>query len=106
IEEGEANVKVKLEEGKAYVMKRRAEKDLYVRTKYANANLLIKLAEAKKTDMINSAYRVRGTEKLVGLRMAEILDGIELIILPSDGKYGFNPLDIDKDLKLFEVRKK
>ncbi len=106
IEEGEANVKVKLEEGKAYVMKRRAEKDLYVRTKYANANLLIKLAEAKKTDMINSAYRVRGTEKLVGLRMAEILDGIELIILPSDGKYGFNPLDIDKNLKLFEVRKK
>ncbi|MDD3626748.1 MAG: SPFH domain-containing protein [bacterium] len=106
IEEGEANVKVKLEEGKAYVMTRNAEKDLYVRKKKAEADLLIKLAEAQKTDMINDAYRVPGVERLVGLRMAEILDGIELIIIPSDGKDGLNPLDIDKDLKLFEVRNK
>lgn len=105
IEEGEANVKVKLEEGKAYVMTREAEKDLYVRRKKAEANLLVKLAEARKTEMINNAYRVIGTEKLVGLRMAEVFDGLEVIILPSDGEDGFNPLDFGETLELFEVRK-
>jgi len=36
--------------------------------------------------------------------MAEILKNIQIIILPSDGKGGLNPLDLAADLKLFQVK--
>jgi len=101
--EGEANIKVKLEEGKAYVMTRNAEKDLYVRTKQAEADLLVSLAEALKTDLINQAYQRKGSDKLVGLKMAEVYRGLDVIMLPSSGPGGLNPLDLDNNLKIFGV---
>jgi regulator of protease activity HflC (stomatin/prohibitin superfamily) len=103
-QEGEANVKVKLEEGNAYVVKRRAEMDLYVRTKHAQADLLVKLAEARKTELVNAAYQLRGSDKLVGLEMAKVYEGLKLIMLPSAGAAGINPLDLQKSLQLFGVR--
>jgi hypothetical protein len=36
--------------------------------------------------------------------MAESLKGVELIILPSDGETGTNPLDLNGMLKRFDVR--
>ncbi|MCM8813795.1 MAG: SPFH domain-containing protein [Candidatus Omnitrophica bacterium] len=105
-EEGEAKQKVKLEEGRAYVVQKNAERDLYVRTKRAEANVLISLAEAKKTEMINNAYQKKGSDKLVGLKMAEVMNGINLIVLPSGGANGFNPLDLDKSMHLFGVQQK
>ena len=102
-EEGEAKIKVKLEEGKAYVMKKIAEKDLYARAKKAEADLLIRLAEAKKTELINQAYQKQGSEKLVGLKMAEVYKGFDMIMLPSGGARGMNPLDLENSLKLFGV---
>ena len=102
-EEGEAKIRVKLEEGKAYVMKKIAEKDLYVRSKRAEADLLVKLAEAKKTELINTAYQKQGSEKLIGLKMAEVYKGLDLIILPSGGERGINPLDLQNSLRLFGV---
>ena len=102
-QEGEANVKVKLEEGNAYVVKRKADLDLYVRTKHAEADLLVKLADAKKTDLINQAYQKRGSDKLVGLEMAKVYKGLEMIMLPSSGKTGLNPLDLERTLQIFGI---
>jgi hypothetical protein len=37
--------------------------------------------------------------------MADVLKGLDIIILPSDGPSGVNPLDLDRALRLFDVRK-
>ena len=65
----------------------------------------MKLAEAKKTELKNAALRGAGSERLVGLEMAEVYRGLDTIILSSDGPRGVNPLDLEGTLKLFEVRK-
>lgn len=105
IQEGEMLVAVKLSEGEAYVTKRRAEKDLYARTTRAKADLMIKLAEAKRTELRNTALQGGGSDRMVGLNMAESLEGMQVIILPSDGANGVNPLDLDGMMDLFGVRK-
>ncbi|MBU1043473.1 MAG: SPFH domain-containing protein [Candidatus Omnitrophica bacterium] len=103
-EEGEANIKIKLEQGQAYVVKKNAERDLYVRTKHAEGDLMVKLAEAKKKELINNAYQQKGSDKLVGLKMAEVLNGLSVIMLSSSGENGFNPLNLEKGLELFGVK--
>ncbi|OGI06142.1 MAG: hypothetical protein A2Y40_02670 [Candidatus Margulisbacteria bacterium GWF2_35_9] len=103
IEEGEATMKVELEKGKAYVTRKNSEKDAYYRTQKASGDLLYKLAEAGKTKLINDAYISQGSKRLVGLEMAKVLNGIELIVIPSDGKNGLNPLDMDSIQKLFKA---
>lgn len=103
LQEGEANIKVKLEEGKAYVIKKAAEKDLYVRTKIADADLLVNMADARKTELINQAYQKKGSDKLVGLKMAEVYNGLEVIMLSSTGQYGINPLNLQDSLRLFGI---
>lgn len=105
-EEGEANYRIQLEEGKAYVLRKYAERDLYVRTKKAEADLLVALAEAKRTQLKNDALiaSAAGANNLVGLELAGLLENIDVIILPSDGAGGINPLDIDSVLKMLEVR--
>ena len=103
-EEGQMQVQVTLAEGEAYVTKRRAEMDLYRRKVRAQADLLVKLAEARKTELRNAALQGQGSDRMVGLNMAKTLAGLEMIVLPSDGATGVNPLDLQKLLKLFEVR--
>ncbi|MEW6077157.1 MAG: SPFH domain-containing protein [Thermodesulfobacteriota bacterium] len=103
-QEGKVNVSVEMEKGAAYVTRKNAEKDLYARSKRAEADLLVKLAEAEKTRLKNEALKGAGAERMVGLKMAEVYQGLELIILPSDGPSGVNPLDLDNALKLFDVR--
>jgi len=105
VQEGEAILAVKLEEGKAYVTTKNAEKDLYARKIKALANLEVKLAEAESLRLKNNALRGLGSDRMVGLKMAEALNGVETIILSSDGRAGVNPLDLDKTLRLFDVRK-
>ena len=105
-QEGEANIKIKLQEGEAHITKKNAEKDLYVRTKKAEADLLVSLAEAKKTELVNTAYQQKGSDKLVGLKMVEVYKGLEVIMLPSSGKYGMNPLNLEDSLTLFGVGEK
>lgn len=104
-QEGKVIVSVAMEQGKAYRTRKIAEKDLYVRKKKAEANLLVKLAEAEKSRLKNEALKGKGAERMVGLRMADVLKGLDIIILPSDGPSGVNPLDLDSALKLFDVRK-
>lgn len=104
IEEGKVTVAVELEGGQAYVTKRVAEKDRYVRTKNAQADLLVKLAEAQKIKLKNTALQGKGSDRMVGLKMADVYKGLDVIVLPSDGKNGINPLDLNRTLQMFDVR--
>jgi len=100
-QEGEMQVKVTLQEGQAYKVRKDADRELYTRRKRAEADLLVKLAEAKRTELKNEAMQVAGSDKMVAMRMAEVLGGIDTVIIPSGGQDGFNPLDLDQMLKLF-----
>ena len=64
-----------------------------------------KLAEAEKVRLKNDALKGVGSERMVGLKMADVYKGLDLIVLSSDGMAGVNPLDLDNALKLFDVRK-
>lgn len=104
-QEGKVTVSVELEKGSAYVTKKRAEKDLYFRKKTAEADMLVKLAEAEKVRLKNEALQGKGAERMVGMKMADVYRGLNLIVLPSDGVAGVNPLNLNNALELFDVRK-
>lgn len=105
IQEGQANLDIKLQEGRAYVTMKDAERDLYVRTKRAEADLQVKLAEAKRTQLRNDALQGAGSDRMVGLKMADVYKGLDVVVLSSDGPHGINPLDLQQALKLFEIRR-
>jgi regulator of protease activity HflC (stomatin/prohibitin superfamily) len=105
IQQGQATVDIKLQEGRAYVTTKNAERDLYVRKKPAEADLLVKLADAKKTQLRNEALQGAGSDRMVGLKMAEVYKGLEILVLPSDGVNGINPLNLEQTMKLFEIKK-
>ena len=44
----------------------------------------------------------QGAGNLVGLEMAKVLEGIEVIVLPSDGDSGLNPLNLEATRVLFD----
>ena len=96
IQEGQASVDIKLQEGRAYITTKDAERDLYVRSKHAEADLLVKLAEANKTQLRNTALQGTGSDRMVGLKMAEVYKGLEVLVLPSDGANGVNPLNLEQ----------
>src|SRR5438067_8893215 len=104
VAEGAASVKVELARGEAEVKKLEAEADLYRRQKAAAGDLLVKLAEAQGTELENQALRGVGSENMVGLRMAEALRGTRVVILPSDGEGGMNPLDLKTLMRRFDVK--
>jgi regulator of protease activity HflC (stomatin/prohibitin superfamily) len=101
---GAASVQTELARGEAEVKKTQSEADLYKRTKEAEGKLKVELAKAQGTELENKALRVGGSENMVGLKMAEVLEGVEVIVLPSDGEGGTNPLDLNGMLKRFDVR--
>jgi len=105
IQEGQAAVDIKLQEGRSYITTKDAERDLYVRRKRADADLLIQLGEARRTQLRNEALQGAGSDRMVGLKLADAYKGLEVVVLPSDGPGGINPLDLEQSLKLFEVRK-
>ena len=104
VAEGAAAVLVELSRGEGEVKKLEAQADLYRRTKAAEGDLLVKLAEAQGIELENQALRAAGAENLVGLKMAEALRNTQLIMLPTDGEGGMNPLDLKSLLKRFDVR--
>ncbi len=104
VAEGQASVQVELSRGEAEVKKLAAQADLYKRTKAAEGDLLVQLAEAQGTELMNQALRSAGAENLVGLKMAEALKGTQVIVLPTDGETGMNPLDLKTMLKRFDVK--
>ncbi|MBU1169693.1 MAG: SPFH domain-containing protein [Proteobacteria bacterium] len=105
VQEGKVIAAVELENGKAYVTRKIAEKDLYSRKIKANADLQVKLAEAERVRLKNDALKGVGSERMVALTMADVYKGLDVVILPSDGPHGVNPLNLDNTLQLFDVRK-
>jgi len=105
VQEGQAAVDIKLQEGSAYITTKDAERDLYTRKKRAEADLLVKLAEAKKTQLRNDALQGAGADRMIGLKMADIYKGVEVLVLPSDGPNAVNPLNLEQSMKLFEMKK-
>jgi hypothetical protein len=97
--EGTALIAVERERGRAEVTKITAEGDLYYRQKVSEGELLVSLAEAEGTRLENNALQVAGASNMVGLEMAEVLNGVEVIVVPTDGKSGINPLDLDQLIK-------
>jgi hypothetical protein len=83
------------------VQKLQAQADLYRRKKAAEGKLLVDLAEAKGTELENKALEGAGSENLVGLKMAAVLEGVKVLVLDSAG---MNPLDLQSILKKFEVK--
>jgi regulator of protease activity HflC (stomatin/prohibitin superfamily) len=104
VAEGKAAQETELSRGQAEVEKLRAQADLYQRRRAAEGKLLVELADAKGTALENTALQGVGSENLVGLKMAESLRGVKVLVLPSDGKDGTNPLDVGALLRKFQVR--
>ena len=105
VEEGKAAVTIRLTNGLNYVTRKRAEMEAYERIKKSGANKLTKLAEAEKTRLVNESYQGIGSDRLVGIEMADVLKGLDTIIVPAGGENGFNPLDMPSMLKAFQIGK-
>lgn len=104
IAEGAATQQNELSRGDAEVKKILAQAELYRRKQAAGGKLLVDLAEAKGTQLENDALQGAGSENMVGLKMAEVLKGVKVLVLTSDGPGGLNPLDLAGMLTKFEVR--
>jgi regulator of protease activity HflC (stomatin/prohibitin superfamily) len=93
--EGKANADVEQQRGDAEVTKIRAEAELYKRKKESEGDTLVKIAEARGTSLVNTSYASAGSDNLVALEMAKVLDGISVLVV-SDTKNGINPLDVEQ----------
>ena len=94
---------IETQRGHAEVTKIQAEADAYRRKRGADADLLVQLANAQGAELENRAYQGGGSENLVGMKMAEVLEGVDTVLVPSGGKGGMNPLDLNQALRLFDV---
>ena len=104
VAKGKATVAIESQRGEAEVTKIQAEADAYRRKRHAEADLQVQLATARGTELENSAYQGTGSENLVGMEMAEIYEGMDVIVVPVGGKNGVNPLDLESTLKMFDVK--
>ena len=105
ISTGQAKVQVELEKGQQQVAQILSDARLYQRTKTAEADLLVKTAQATGTELENRALEGAGAQALVGRRLADLLKGVKVIIVPSSGPGATNPLNINDMLRQFEVAK-
>lgn len=101
---GKATYETELSHGRAEVQKLGAQADLYRRQRAAEGKLLVELAEAKGTALENAAMQSAGSENLVGLKMADVLKGVKVLVLSSDGAGGLNPLDLGAMMRKLEVK--
>lgn len=104
VAEGEAAVEVEMARGAAEVQKLNSAADLYRRTKAAEGDQKVKIARAQGIELESKALRGAGSGYMVGLKMADALRSTEVVVLPSDGEGGSNPLDLGATLKRFDVR--
>src|SRR5262249_4710545 len=101
---GEAAVKVELSHGDAEKKKIDSEADLYARKKGAAGGVEGKLGGGGGTRRGNEGPRGRGAGKPGGFKKAELLRGTKVIVVPTDGESGINPLDLKSALKHFDVK--
>lgn len=93
---GQAIVDVETRRGATEVQKIEAEADLYGRKRNAEGDLLVQLAEAEARRLENDALSAAGASNVVGLEMAEVIENTKIIVVPTDGPSGVNPLDLDR----------
>ncbi len=103
VNEGTAAKGVALQKGKAFQIQRSSEKELYERTKKAEGDRIRKVAEAKKSELLNEAYRGAGSEMMVGMKMAGNLTNLDTILIPAGGPNSFNPMDVQSLMRLFSI---
>ena len=103
VNEGMAAKGVALQKGKAYQIQRTSEMELYERTKKAEGDKVRKMAEAKRAELLNEAYRGAGSDMMVGMKMANNLTNLETILVPAGGANAFNPLDVQSLMRLFSI---
>jgi len=103
VNEGTAAKGVALQKGKAFQIQRSSEMELYERTKKAEGDKIRKVAEAKKSELLNEAYRGAGSEMMIGMKMAGNLTNLDTILVPTGGANSFNPLDVQSLMRLFSI---
>lgn len=92
-------------EGLKEELRIRAEADSYYMEKVSEGETLLKQAEGRGKMRVVEAFSGQGGANRVGLEMAEVLKGLEVIVLPSDGTGATNPLDIVETLKRVGIKK-
>ena len=97
--EGAQAAGVRQSEGNAYFNTIQGQVQAYKATKESEGNRLEREAMAEGSRLINEAYRGEGSERLVGMKMAENLKNLDEIIVTTCGEKGFNPLNLDKTMK-------
>lgn len=103
VNEGTAAKSVALQKGRAYQTERISQKELYERTRKAEGDKIRKLAEAKKSELVNEAYRGAGSDMMVGMKMAANLTNLDTILVPVGGANSFNPMNVDSLMRMFSI---
>lgn len=91
----EADISVVKQEGNNHVRQIRADADRYYREKVAEGNKALELALADGAKWERQALEAAGASNVVGLEMAEAMDGVEVIVISTTGSSATNPLDLD-----------
>ena len=104
ISTGQAAVQVEREKGAREIAQLIADANLYQRTKAAEGDLLVKTAQAQGTELENHALEGAGAQAMVGQKLADLMKGVRVIIIPSTGQGSTNPLNISELLRQFEVK--
>ncbi len=102
---GMAMAKVEGARGDAEAEKINADARLYLELKKAEADQLIQIAKANGDALIADAMAGPGGQRIVALQMADVLKGLDKIVVQSGGKQGVNPLDLKSLLKMTGVEK-
>jgi hypothetical protein len=55
----------------------------------------VALARAEARRLENDALSASGAENVVGMKMADAMTNTKVIVVPTDGPRGVNPLDLD-----------
>ena len=100
---GLADKSVALQQGTAYQTEKNSAMERYSRSKRAEGDKVRRLAEARKAELINEAYRGAGSETLVGMQMAQNLTNLDYVLVPIGGVGAFNPLNLESTLQLFSI---
>ena len=80
-----------------------AKAERYKVEKQAEGNLAVKKAEAEGQKLLNEAYRKAGAGNVLGLKMAELLKGIDEIVIPVGGEDSWNPTELENLLKSWGI---
>lgn len=91
----QADISVVNQGGKNRVREIKADADRYYREKIAEGGKLVELALADGARWERQALEAAGASNVVGLEMAEALDGVQVIMISTTGNNASNPLDLD-----------